>query len=143
MLMLLDINVLIARVDPGHEFHGRCCTWLEGHASAGLATCPFTENGFLRIFGNPAYPGGPGSPEAARPGLAQVRAMPQHVFLSDDISFADPGVVASLAGAGHQQLTDLYLLALAVRHSAVFVTFDRKVNPALVMGGRGALLVVP
>jgi hypothetical protein len=62
--------------------------------------------------------------------------------LPDDISLSDAATIPTLAGAGHSQLTDLYLLALAVRHSAVFATFDRRIDPAMVVGGMAALLVI-
>lgn len=139
MTALLDINVLIARADPAHSHHLRAMAWMASLKNTSFATCPITENGFLRIYGNPLYPGGPASPEAAAPILTAIRDLPQHVFLPDDVSLAD----IDLAGAGHQQITDLYLLALAVRHSAVFVSFDRRINPALVKGGTGALLLIP
>lgn len=143
MIALLDINVLIARADPIHEFHHRAVVWLASLKHASLATCPLTENGFLRIYGNPAYPGGPGTPAGASQLLAAIRKLPQHVFLADDISLNDTMRISTLAGLGHQQITDLYLLALALRHSAVFATFDRRVDPTLAIGGRDALLVIP
>lgn len=65
MLCLADINVLIALADPAHAFHSVARGWLAARPRTGLATCPLTENGFLRIYGHPAYPGGPGSPAHA------------------------------------------------------------------------------
>lgn len=143
MIALLDINVLIARADPAHVFHERAVSWMGSLKNASIATCPITENGFLRIFGNPVYPDGPGSPVAAGPLLAALRRLPQHVFLTDDISLGDTARIPTLAGVGHSQLTDLYLLALAARHSAIFATFDRRIDPAMVVGGTDALRVIP
>lgn len=143
MIALLDINVLIARADPAHVFHERAVSWMASLKNASIATCPLTENGFLRIYGNPVYPEGPGSPAAASPMLAAIRRLPQHVFLPDDISLSDTAGIPTLAGAGHSQLTDLYLLALARRHAAVFATFERRVDPAMVIGGVDGLLVIP
>ena len=40
------------------------------------------------------------------------------------------------------QLTDTYLLALAVFHRGVFVTFDRRVVATAVSGGTGALKIL-
>lgn len=143
MTVLLDINVLIARVDPAHEHHSLARGWLAAlDPAAAIATCPLTENGFLRIYGHPAYPGGPGSPESAAPVLRAIRSLPQHVFLPDDLSVADPARIHSLAGVGSQQLTDLYLLALAAKHSALFATFDRKIDPIRVAGGPEALRII-
>lgn len=143
MIVLLDINVLIARADPAHLFHPRAVTWMSTLKNASIATCPITENGFLRIYGNPVYPGGPGSPAAACQLLTAIRSLPQHVFLPDDVSLDDLSRIPSLTGANHQQLTDLYLLSLAVRHSSVFATFDRRIDPKWVIGGLGSLLRIP
>jgi len=143
MIALLDINILIARADPAHSFHQRTVAWMATLHHAAIATCPLTENGFLRIYGNPAYPHGPGTPAAASQLLKAIRRLPAHVFLADDISLDDTSLIPSLTGTSHQQLTDLYLLALAARHAAFFVTFDRRIDPAMVIGGRDALLVIP
>ena len=56
-LELLDANVLIALFDEAHVFNDRAHTWLEAHASLGIATCPLTENGLVRVISNPKYPG--------------------------------------------------------------------------------------
>ena len=143
MIALLDINVLIARTDPAHGFHLRAKAWLLTLQDACVATCPITENGFLRIYGHPSYPDGPGTPHAAAPALNAIRQLPGHTFIPDDVAIRDTSLIPSLIQVGHQQLTDLYLLALAVRHGARFVTFDRKVDPSLVVDGRQALLVIP
>ena len=143
MIALLDINVLIARADSSHVFHRRSVEWLKLHGSASVATCPLTENGFLRIYGNPTYPGGPGSLASANQLLAAIRRLPQHIFLPDDISINESRRILSLVGVGHQQLTDLYLLALAVNHSAIFATFDCHIDSARVVGGSDALVVIP
>jgi len=55
----------------------------------GWATCPLTENAFLRILGGRAYPGGPGSPGESRRLLDSLRAAPGHEFWPDDLSLAD------------------------------------------------------
>lgn len=141
MIALLDISVLIARADPGHQFHARASSWLRKQRQLEIATCPLTENGFLRIYGHSTYPGGPGSPEDAAKDLAILRNRSDHRFLPDAISLLTREV--SLKGAGASQLTDLYLLALAVHHSAKFVTLDNRVPLQLVQGGKSALVVIP
>jgi predicted nucleic acid-binding protein len=67
MFYLLDVNVLIASADPGHEFHAAFHRWFRQAEAPALATCPLSENGYLRIYGHASYPGGPGSPMAAMP----------------------------------------------------------------------------
>lgn len=141
MIALPDINLLIARSDAGHEFHQQARAWLHNQSNLVLTTCAITENGFLRIYGHPNYPGGPGSPAAAARDLAILRDRPGHRFISTDFSILSPGI--DLSDSSPAQLTDLYLLALAVRHDAKFVTLDTRIDPALVKGGTAALIVIP
>ncbi len=143
MAFLLDINVLIARVDPRHEHHGRARHWLKDQGGAGLATCPLTENGFVRIYGHPSYPAGPGSPALALEELRVIRGMGTHRFLGDTLSIDDPAAFHSLHGIGPKQVTDLYLLALAVRYQMAFATFEDGIPAMRVVGGPGALVVIP
>lgn len=143
MAWLLDINVLIARVDPNHEFHARVRAWLKPRSVQGIVTCPLTENGFLRIYGHPKYPGGPGSPGQARLDLQAIRALPHHQFVGDTLSIADTTLFPSLQGASSKALTDLYLLALAAAHGHQFATFDQEIHAELVEGGVKALELIP
>ena len=143
MDFLLDVNVLIARADSGHEHHRRCRRWESQHAEAGLCTCPLTENGFLRIYGHPDYPGGPGSPREALVELRHLRAMSGHRFLPADVSVGHAPTFGDLPGVSPRQLADLYLLAVASRHGVLFATLDQTIPAALVAGGPAALHVIP
>ena len=55
MRALLDVNLLIALLDPDHVFHERAHDWWEANRSAGWASCPLTENGVVRVMSNPNY----------------------------------------------------------------------------------------
>ena len=140
---LLDINVLIAAADPGHEFHAAFMAWYGGRGQPPLATCPLTENGFLRIYGRPDYPGGPGTLARALPPLLALRRRPGSRFLPDSLSIADPAAGIRLHSATPKQLTDLYLLALARRHGGKFATFDTRIQVEAVTGGAEAIEVIP
>ena len=48
-----------------------------------------------------------------------------HRFISEDISLLDDARLDTRRLAGHRQLTDVYLLALAVAHDARLVTLAR------------------
>jgi hypothetical protein len=137
---LLDVNFLIALFDPDHVHHEPAHAWFGRHRSAGWATCPLTENGLVRILANPAY-----SPAAERPAeiagrLASLRESGHHVFWPDDVSVCDPSVFS--LSVGHRQLTDVYLLALAVRRAGCLTTFDRSIPVKVVRGARAEHLVV-
>jgi toxin-antitoxin system PIN domain toxin len=143
MHVLPDISVLLARFDVHHANHAHAIGWFRKVRLDGMMTCPITENGFLRIFSNPSYPSGPGSMHDARIMLEKIRAIPGHRFISDSISIADSSRFLGLHAAAPSQLTNLYLLALAVHHSAKFVTLDQRIPVHLVKGGKSALVVIP
>jgi uncharacterized protein len=137
MIHLLDVNVLIALCDPAHPHATEARQFFSSVVPRqGWATCPLVENGFLRIFGSPKYPDGPGSPQMARHLLAGVLATPGHQFWPDDLTLATPSDWPHLPSAN--DLTDFYLLALAVRHGGVFATFDARIDASLIAGGSSA-----
>lgn len=143
MIHLLDANVLIALGDSNHPHRDAALQFFEKCATLeGWATCPLTENAFIRIFGSRSYPDGPGSTAEARRVLNTFRAAPAHQFWPDDLSLTDthsfPNVPAS------QHLTDLYLLALAVKHGGKLATLDHSIDPTHLGGGAAALhLIAP
>lgn len=141
MIHLPDVNVLIALADPSHVHSEHALRFFENNAVRdGWACCPLTENGFLRIFGNPQYPNGPGSTEEARRILRSFQAAPGYQFWPDDLSLADLLVLPSLPPS--PQLTDCYLLGLAAAKGGRLATFDRSIDASSVKGGKDALLVL-
>jgi toxin-antitoxin system PIN domain toxin len=141
MRALLDVNVLIALLDAAHVGHARATRWLAGEVEAGWASCPLTQNGCIRIMSQPAYPGALAAAEVAGR-LAEAAANASHAFWPDDLSLLDDGVLDWSKVLGHRQVTDHYLLALAVRHRGRFVTFDARVSHAAVVGSKPRHLVV-
>jgi toxin-antitoxin system PIN domain toxin len=139
---LLDVNLLIALIDPTHVHHGAAHQWFTAGAAAAWATCPLTENGVLRIVGHPGYPNTPGSPGLVATVLQRFVQHPGHVFWPDDISMLDPKRLTTENLLGHAQITDSYLLALAVANGASLATLDRRLSAEAVVGGPAALCVV-
>jgi uncharacterized protein len=129
MAALLDVNALIALVDPNHVAHLEMESWFSQRASAGWATCAITENGMVRVLSAPSYPNGPFSPATAIQVLRQLKAEYQstHEFWADSISIADEEAFSSILIAGYRQITDLYLLGLAVRNRGMLVSFDQSI----------------
>jgi len=131
---LLDVNLLVALFDPNHVHHERAHLWFGDRRSSGWATCPLTENGVVRILSNPAYsPAAERTAEIARR-LASFRASGHHVFWPDDVSVCDTRALRLTVG--HRQLTDVYLLGLAVAHGGFLATFDRSIPLKAVRGAR-------
>lgn len=139
---LLDVNVLIALVDPAHADHERAHDWFGSVGHRGFATCPITENGLLRIVGHPQYPGSPGPPSAVADALRGLRALPAHEFWPDAISLLDDSAVDATHLSHHARVTDTYLLALAVSRGGRLATLDRRLTAEAVPGGREALVQV-
>lgn len=139
---LLDVNLLVALFDPDHVHHELAHDWFADHASGGWATCPVTENGFVRVIGNPAY-GTPGvrASELVRR-LAEFCRSRDHVFWPDAISLRDASRFKPGAIGGHRHVTDVYLLGLATTMKGRLVTFDRSIPLTAVAGAKGSNLEV-
>lgn len=141
MRALLDVNVLIALLDAGHVHHRLATDWLVVHLERGWASCPLTQNGCIRILSNAAYPNAiPAAQVAER--LAEAARHPAHAFWPDAISLLEPDRLAWDRLLSGRQVTDAYLLALAVDQGGRLVTLDRGVPWAAVRGARSPHLVV-
>lgn len=142
MTTLLDVNVLIALLDPHHVKHDDAHAWFEKNAGDGWATCPLTENGLVRVLGQPRYPKSPGSIEAIANLLAIFTESVNHLFWADDITILDERRFIRSRLGPSARLTDAYLLALAVKNGGRFATFDQKLSAAAVIGGEEALVLL-
>lgn len=125
MTALLDVNVLVALFDPVHTQHEAAHEWFGDHRSSGWATCPLTENGIVRVLSNPAYPGRRTTVRDAIRRLAIFRDSEDHSFWPDSASLCDELLIRPAHLLGHKQLTDVYLLALAVTNGGRVATFER------------------
>jgi toxin-antitoxin system PIN domain toxin len=139
---LLDVNVLIALIDPAHMQHDRAHDWFAAVGRHGWATCPLTENGVLRIVGSLRYPNSPGTPAAVAELFAVLRGLGGHEFWADDVSLFDGQLVDKKRLLDSGQITDTYLLALACSHGGAFATFDRRLVTACVTNGSAALHLI-
>ena len=122
MTSLLDVNVLISLLDANHEHHAASMGWLRQNNDP-WASCPITQNGYLRVVTGPKYPNRISIWQAIRT-LSQAVSTPDHTFLPDNISVLDTRHVAHGHIQGYKQFTDIYLFALSVSHGARFVTLD-------------------
>ena len=138
---LLDINVLLALLDSDHVDHARAHVWLDDEIAHGWASCPITQNGFVRVISQPRYPS-PISPAEAIELLDRACASGHHVNWSCDLSILDARVFNRSHLHGPRQVTDAYLLALARANAGRFVTFDRSVPTSAVRAASQSDLVV-
>lgn len=139
---LLDVNVLLALFDPHHVHHEPAQAWFAAESSQGWATCPITENGFIRIASQPSYPSSPGDTTVVRSLLAELCRSDHHAFWPDAVSLRDESMFDPGYLVPPNHLTDVYLLGLAVRQHGRLITFDRRIPSAAVRGGREALCVL-
>jgi toxin-antitoxin system PIN domain toxin len=144
-MYLFDVNVLIATGDPGHVFHDSIHQWLARHKGANWATCPLTENGFIRVLSQPGYRSGPISPAEAMRLLTDMKAGTalRHVFWADSVSLTEGGLFRRNLIAGARQVTDIYLAGLALRNQGRLVTYDQGVAWQAVSGAAADLIVNP
>ena len=140
MRALLDVNVLIALLDADHSLHDRAVDWFDANAASGWASCPITQNACVRIMSHPGYPNAPPVAAVVKR-LGAATAGRYHAFWADDVSVLDPALVDPERVHGARQLTDVYLVALAVRHSGRLVTFDHSISITSVKGAKAAHLV--
>lgn len=140
MRALLDVNVLIAMLDQAHPHHETASSWLKANIKHGWASCPITQNGCVRIMSQASYPGA----RTAAQIMQRLRGAldhSTHVFWPDDISIADPKIVDGSRVHSPRQVTDTYLLALALKHNGRLVTFDAGIALSAVAGAEPRHLV--
>lgn len=132
---LLDVNILIAMAWPTHRDHEKVLEWLARHAPNGWATCPLTQTSFVRILSNPAFSANALTPTDALTLLQANLAHPAHRFWADEVSLIDSLEPFAQKPVGHQQVTDAYLLGLAIHKRGKLVTMDRGVRALLTEKG--------
>jgi hypothetical protein len=140
MRALFDVNALLALFDKDHIFHSRIRQWWHSNVTSGWATCPITQNKFARITSQPGYT----SPRSLASAVAAIKVgigQPGHEFWPDDISITDPSLFDHSRILGPNQITDVYLLGLAVKNGGRLVTFDAGVPVAAVKGATKAHVV--
>jgi len=128
---LLDVNVLIAVMWPAHESHAQVGEWFSRHARQGWATCPFTQAAFVRLVSNPAFSRDAVTPQEAISLLSTNLKHRYHRFWGDEISFAEAVELFRGRVVGHRQVSDAYLLGLAIHKKGKLATLDRAVMTLL------------
>jgi len=121
---LLDVNVLIGLLWPAHESHADVQRWFGRNARHGWATCPFTQAAFVRIISNPAFSPDAVTPPEAISVLSSNLAHRFHRFCGVDLRFSEAVEDFRDGLVGHRQVTDAYLLGLAVHNNGKLAALD-------------------
>ncbi len=141
MRALFDVNALLALFDASHTQHAKARQWWSANMATGWASTPLTQNGFLRIISRPPYPQHVRLADALAVLSAQIQRT-DHEFWPDNLAIIDTTAFDHAHLAGPRQITDVYLLAMAVRHSGRLVTFDQSIPIAAVKNCLPSNLVV-
>ncbi len=142
MRLLLDVNVLVALLDEGHVHHA-IAQALIAKPKLKIATCALTENGVLRVMNLPGYSiYGPAGFDAVRTQLQRLCKDIDHAYWPCDVSLRDDPSVQWSRVMGHNQITDVYLLALAVKHGGALATLDHRVALSTVQSAEKKHLVL-
>lgn len=121
---LLDVNILVALAWPPQQHDTLVREWFARRSEDGWATCAVTQNGFPRTMLNPALQ----TSLTVASVIVLLEASTGHVHHR---LWADarglPELLRPFAPClhGHKQITDAYLIALAVRNEGLLVTLDR------------------
>lgn len=134
MRLLLDVNVWVGLFDDAH-IHNAQALALFSRPKLKIATSALTENGVLRVLNLPGYANrAPPGFEVVRQKLALACSDVDHEFWPCSISLRDDGLLNWARIMGHNQITDAYLLALAVHQGGALATFDHRVALSAVLG---------
>lgn len=125
---LLDLNVLMALIDDEHIDHRAALRWFDSRAHEEWGLCPLTEAGLVRLTMNPAL--GPifSTFEKVKDLLEEMAGGPGYRYWPITESWAVLTAPFATRIFGHQQVTDAYLLGLAIREEGVLVTFDKGIR---------------
>lgn len=123
---LPDVNVLLALTMRGHEFYTIATNWFQSRGSSEFLLCPLTESGFLRLSTDPRV--GNQQLRDAIFLLREFSTLPGFGYLPVPDSWLNLTAPFVWRLHGHKQVTDAYLLGLAVHEKAVLVTLDTRIQ---------------
>lgn len=123
---LLDVNVLIALHTPSHASFRLAQRWFHSKGADNFSTCAITQSGFIRISAQIALEENVGF-EEAKIALNALIAQPGHALSPIDIGYLAATASFGSRIHGHRQITDAYLLGLALHHYGKLATLDRAI----------------
>jgi uncharacterized protein len=125
---LLDVSVLLALNWPYHEAHARILNWFRREGEKSFALCPLTEAGFVRVMTNPAFSGKRIEVFEAREALTGLARLKGYKFWPLRLSFAEAIAPFEQRVLSHGQVTDAFLLGLAIEQKGSLATLDRAIR---------------
>jgi toxin-antitoxin system PIN domain toxin len=124
---LLDINVLLGIAWEDQQAHSTVFPWFQETGRHSYATCGISQSGFVRISASARFRSNPVSIKEALKVLSTFAEMPGHAFWPLEIGIRDATAPFVDKLFGPLQLTDAYLLGLAIANGGTLVTRDRAI----------------
>jgi len=140
---LLDVNALLALLDPMHVHHDAAHRWYGQCSPLRIVTCSHVLNGVIRVASQPKYPNCLGTAGRVREILKEFVRKVASEACDRDVSLLDDEVLFRPDALTPARVSDLYLLALAVANGARFATFDTRIPANAVNEGMEAIEMIP
>lgn len=125
VICLIDVNLLFAMHQPTHADYVPATQWFKGTGNRSFATCPITQAGLLRLLTQGVANAEVFRLQEARDALAHLTSLPGHSFWQDQPDFLTATGEFYSRLQGHRQITDAYLLGLAIHNRGKLATMDR------------------
>jgi uncharacterized protein len=128
MIVLLDVNLLFVLHQPLHPDFKLVNRWFQRAIHMPFATCPVTQSGMIRLLLQSVAGLDPFDLEEAREALRNFVQQSGHVFWPDTPTWLDGTKSLFARMQGHRQVTDAYLLGLAIHNKGKLATLDRGIR---------------
>jgi uncharacterized protein len=125
---LLDVNVVIALTESRHDDFELAQEWFASLGNESWGVCPLTEIGFVRITTNPSFVPRSRTQEDATYILQELATCPGYRYWPLTGSWTALTAPFASRITGHQQVTDAYLLGMAIKEDGILVTFDKAIR---------------
>jgi len=122
---LPDLNVLLALIDDEHMYYRTAQDWFNSSGKENWGLCPLTESGLVRLVTNPVMGPMYRTFDEAKAILEDLAQRSGYSYWPITESWAMLTAPITERIFGHRQVTDAYLLGLAIKEDGVLVTFDR------------------
>ena len=125
---LLDVNVLVTLHLPASSAFERVDQWFSRLGSKKFATCAITQAGFVRVLTQQSiYTQDPVQLSEARILLRAFLQDSAHQFWPMDTGYLEATAHFEGRAYSHKQVTDSYLLGLAIQHQSTLATLDQAI----------------
>lgn len=139
---LLDVNALLALLDPMHIHHDAAHRWYEKRSPLRMMICSHVINGVIRVASQPKYPNCLGTSARVRNVLCDLVRNVDAESCAKDVSLLADDILLQPNALTPSRVSDLYLLALAAANDARFATFDTRIPAEAVAGGPATIEII-